>query len=283
MRRATAIADEAHEIKTIEGLTGVFESIASIKIARIRGRVVQSKKFFSELWQTYSDLRIDPSEQIGRRKGNDKIAYLLVTSSGKLSGAIDDMVISRFLDTYNYTTDEADIITIGAHGTAKLKEHDITSNKDFALPEADEDFSVLEIINNIKEYSRVVVYYQTYESLRTQKVATIELKTAVAAQSSEVEEHDENIVSTKNYIFEPSIGEIAKYLESLMMAVALTQVIMESKLAQHASRFNAMNSAKQRAHDLSKDLTMQYHRSKRSESDERLKEIMKVVVSGVVT
>ena len=74
--------------------------------------------------------------------------------------------------------------------------------------------------------------------------------------------------------------QLAEYLESLMMGVALTQVIMESKLAQYASRFNAMSSAKRRAHDLATDLSNQYHRSKRNEGDERLKEIMKVIVNG---
>jgi F0F1-type ATP synthase gamma subunit len=62
-----------------------------------------------------------------------------------------------------------------------------------------------------------------------------------------------------------------------MMGVALIQVIMESKLAQYAARFNAMNSAKHRATDLVTDFNLQYHRAKRAEGDERLKEIIKIV------
>lgn len=280
MRRALTIQQEAGQIKTIEELTGVFESIASLKIARLRNRVVASKEFFDELWQTYSQLRIDPATRIGQRnkKADDGVIYVLVTGEGKLSGEIDDLIVENFLEAY--TTPGAAVAVIGSHGLAKLHERGIEVTHRFPLPESDDHISVTDIIEPVSQYSRAVVFYQTYESLRTQKVASIELSSAIQELSSEVDETDTEVVSTKDYVFEPGINEIAEYLESLMMGVALTQVIMESKLAQYASRFNAMSSAKRRAHDLATDLGNQYHRSKRNEGDERLKEIMKVIVNG---
>ena len=71
MRRAVTIQDEVTQIETIENLTGVFESIASLKISKVRHRVVASKEFFAELWQTYSQLRVDHSERIGQRKATE--------------------------------------------------------------------------------------------------------------------------------------------------------------------------------------------------------------------
>jgi F0F1-type ATP synthase gamma subunit len=58
--------------------------------------------------------------------------------------------------------------------------------------------------------------------------------------------------------------------------VALIQIIMESKLAGHAARFNNMSRAKQRAKDLVGETRTDYYRTKRNERDERLQEIMKV-------
>jgi len=86
-------------------------------------------------------------------------------------------------------------------------------------------------------------------------------------------------MSSHEYIFEPNINEIADYLESLMLGVALTQVIMESKLAQYASRFNAMSAAKHRAGEIGAEYSSMYHRAKRFESDERLKEIVTVATN----
>ncbi len=281
MRRATNIASELLQIHTVEDLTEVFESIASIRISKIRDRVVDSKAFFAELWQTYSGLRIDPSQRM--RTGRDrtkkgKNVFVVVTSEGNLNGEIDEEIVNTMLVDYGKAApDTTDVVVLGSHGQAQLKQRTIPIAKSFSLPASDVSFSVSDIIETLGQYDRIAVFYQTYESLRVQKVARIELQAAVKSLGEDVEGSNTDVVSSRDYIFEPSIDEIADYLESVMMGVALIQVIMESKLAQYAARFNAMNSAKHRAGDLVADYNLQYHRAKRAESDERLKEIIKIV------
>lgn len=279
MRRAIAIQEDLDQIHVVEDLTGVFESVASIKIARIRNRVVASKEFFAELWQTYSSLRVDPREQLLRksRKTNGRNVLVAVTTEGKLSGEIGNKVIDDVVAAQHEAKD-LDIIVLGSHGATQLREKGVKIKHVFKLPENDVQFSVVDIIGTLHEYKQISVFYQMYESLRIQRVGRIELVSAVHELSDEVDDKDAvEIVSSHEYIFEPGAAEIATYLESLMMGVALTQVLMESKLAQYASRFNAMNAAKHRAHDLGTDYALMFHRAKRAEGDERLKEIMKVV------
>lgn len=278
MRRAIAIAAELEQIHTVEDLTGVFESIASIKIAKIRNRVVASKDYFAELWQTYRGLRVDPKEQLTRvtKSHNDRNVLVAVTTEGKLSGNIGNQVIDDVVAAYT-GAENMDVIVLGAHGAEQLEQRGIKITKMFHLPESDSQFNVAEMISTLEVYNQISVFYQTYESLRVQKVARIELVSAVRELSSEVTSDEEvEILSSHDYIFEPGITEIADYLESLMMGVALTQVLMESKLAQYASRFNAMNAAKHRAKEMRNEYSLMYHRAKRAEGDERLKEIMKI-------
>jgi F0F1-type ATP synthase gamma subunit len=59
-----------------------------------------------------------------------------------------------------------------------------------------------------------------------------------------------------------------------MMKLALSQTILESSLAQAASRFNAMVVAKKRASELITEYTLEFHRAKRGESDRRLREVL---------
>jgi F0F1-type ATP synthase gamma subunit len=59
-----------------------------------------------------------------------------------------------------------------------------------------------------------------------------------------------------------------------MLHIALSQTILDSKLAQYASRFRAMSSAHQLAEDSRDEIKTLYNRSKRAVKDERLKEIM---------
>jgi len=67
---------------------------------------------------------------------------------------------------------------------------------------------------------------------------------------------------------------VVAHLERSMMQIALSQVILDSKLAQYASRFRAMSMAKDRANDLQTDLSIMYNRTKRRIQDERLKEMI---------
>ena len=60
MRRASTILKDTEQIITVEDLTGVFESIASTQVAKIKNKVQLSKDFFQLLWQQYSAIRVDP-------------------------------------------------------------------------------------------------------------------------------------------------------------------------------------------------------------------------------
>lgn len=274
MRRAISINKDLQQIHTVEDLTEVFESIASLRISKIRNRVIASKAFFADLWQTYQELRIDPKKTItGKRAKNGRKVFLAVTSEGKLGGLADEQIISNMLIA-NTDPANTDIVIIGSHGAGHLRQAGVTPLKSFSLPASDINFSVTDIISILDKYDQISVFYQTYNSLQTQQIARIELISAVQELSSDVAE-SEQTVSSRDYIFEPSIDNIADYMESVMLGVALIQIIMETKLAQYANRFNSMSRATQRAKQLGEDYKREYYHAKRAESDERIKEVMR--------
>jgi F-type H+-transporting ATPase subunit gamma len=84
----------------------------------------------------------------------------------------------------------------------------------------------------------------------------------------------EEVIDEKNYIFEPNVYAVVSHLETSMLQISLSEVILESKLAQYASRFRAMSVAKERAKDTLGDVSLMYNRAKRHEKDERLKEVL---------
>jgi F0F1-type ATP synthase gamma subunit len=122
-----------------------------------------------------------------------------------------------------------------------------------------------------------------------QDVKKINLKAAVQEQGMEAEvensakdsesKKDEqsklgHIISEENYIFEPSTYHVIDHLERSMLNIALSQIILESKLAQYASRFRAMSAANENAKESYDDVKLSYHRAKRGMQDQRLKEVM---------
>lgn len=272
MRRASAIEKEIEGIATIKDLTGVFESLASTQVAKVKSKVEMSKTFFQLIWQRYSALRIDPATRITERSlgnGSDKQVFIVISAEAGLSGDIDQRLIERMSQDYDPKT--TDIIVLGSHGASQLSQRDIPYIRFFQVPESDSYIDVSPVIDAAMPYARIVVYYEEYVSLGVQNIQSMDLISSMKTMSEEAEE---DIMTADDTIFEPSLDEIADEMEVTMMTLALSQTILESGLAQAASRFNAMAVAKKRASELVGDYTMEFHRAKRSESDRRLREVM---------
>ena len=271
MKRAINLQAEYEQIGTIEDLTSVFEAIASIHIAQIKDKVMTSTAFFNELWHIYTQIRTTKDEYHHHAAQLKKNAIIVITSEGGLIGDIDERIVKAALEHEELA--KADVYVIGSHGSTLFTQHGIKPLKAFQMPETDEAVNVTEMAAIFGKYSKAIVYYQTYISLAHQEAAKLDLFSAVSALGSSHDTANKDIISSKSYTFEPSIKDIVTYMESVMLEIALAQVVLESKLAQYASRFNAMYNAKSKAKELKSDMSLQLHRTKRAEGDERLKEI----------
>ncbi|GAC1388171.1 MAG: hypothetical protein NVS1B7_7290 [Candidatus Saccharimonadales bacterium] len=260
---------------TLVELTGVFEGIASMRIAQIKNQVLQATQFFNELWHIYSQLRVDALFSFGRSQNNveviDKELYVIITAEGGFSGDIDQKLLLMMLKTYD--KEKNDIIVIGHHGAVQLAQRGIAFKKYFKLPKKDQNINVSPIIREVQQYRSTSLFYQEYVSLMVQDVKRIDLSAAIKQQGRTSDPHEE-IISEANYIFEPSTYDVADHLERSMMQIAVSQLILDSKLAQYASRFRAMTASHDRAEESRGELHMDYNRARRAIKDERLKEII---------
>jgi ATP synthase F1 gamma subunit len=265
---------------TIVMLTNAFEGLASMRIAQVRTQVLQSQQYFAGIWRIYQQLRVDNLFRYGRMEDNEtdgierisrKELFVAVTAEGGFSGDIDHRLITRM--RRDYDPKKHDLIVIGHHGALQLTQAGVPFTKYFKLPERNSNINIQPLVAEVRRYRSVVVYYQTYVSLMTQEIQKIELSKAIEDMGSQVLPKDEEI-SEKSYIFEPSAFGVVAHMERAMLEITLSQVILDSKLAQYASRFRAMRVANERAVDEHKALHTAYNRSKRAQSDERLKEII---------
>jgi ATP synthase F1 gamma subunit len=287
MKRPAEIERDEAAMSTLAELTSVFEGLASMRIAQIKNQVLQATQFFNELWGIYSQLRVSAIFGFGRQNKDievlDKELYVIITAEGGFSGDIDQKLIQLMLKTYD--KDKNEIIVIGHHGAIQLAQRGISYKKYFKLPTKDQNINVAPIIKEVQLYRTTSVFYQEYVSLMVQDVKRIELSNAVQQEGRQSSSPDE-IISESNYIFEPSTYDVVDHLERSMMTIALSQLILDSKLAQYASRFRAMSASNQRANEAKQELHLDYNRAKRAIKDERLKEIingMKKARSGATT
>jgi F-type H+-transporting ATPase subunit gamma len=276
MSRLQEVAARRAAMGTIVNLTSVFEGLASMRISQIKNQVLQSQEFFSALWHIYRQIRVDNLFRFGRGGSEDVIPkqlFIIITSEGGFSGDIDHKLVKWLLE--QYSPEKQDIIVVGHHGAMLLIQQDVHFKKYFTLPSRDSHINVQPLVNEVRRYQSTVVYYQTYVSLMQQDIKRIELQTAVTAEAQQVKgKANGDVISEATYIFEPSTFDVVAHLERSMMQIALSQVILDSKLAQYASRFRAMSMANDKADELATDLTTLYNRTKRRIQDERLKEMI---------
>lgn len=271
MRRASAIEKEVAEISTVQDLTSVFESLASTQVAKVKTKVELSKTFFQLLWQRYSSIRVDPKTRITNRElgADDRQVFVVISAEAGLSGDIDQRLIETMSHSYDPAT--TDIIVLGSHGASQLTQRGLPYIRFFKVPESDHYIDVTPVIEAVIDYKKIIVFYEEYVSLGVQNIQSIDLISSMKTMS---EDALEDAMTADDTIFEPSLDEIADEMEMTMMTLALSQTILESSLAQAASRFNAMAVAKKRAGELVGEFVMEFHRAKRSESDRRLREVM---------
>ena len=281
MKRSNMIKADLQEIVAINHLTSVLESVSSIRIGQIKDTVLAGRECFTELWKTYTHLRID-SEKHQRfiskdesRFSNGKTLYVVMTSDGSLSGSIDQKIVDYFLTVRE--TQSADVICIGKHGVSLLRQRGIEALQSFESPSNSDQEQVLEICSVIEPYAKITIYYQSYESISKQIVKSIELISSVATLAGDTTAQAD-IISSRDFVFEPSLKIIVKTMESTMLQIALREIILDSELAHLASRFVAMFAAEERAKKTQKSLTSAWQKARRDERDKRQRE---TIASGV--
>jgi len=275
MIKSNELAAEKETMNTMVELTSAFEGIASARIAQIREQVLQSQEYFGDLWRIYSQLRVDEFFHFGRGDKDveavNKELMILITSEGSFSGDIDQRLVSEALK--NYDSQKNAILIIGHHGAVQLAQKGVAYVRSFKTPEKDMNINTQPIVAEVQKYRSTIVYYQQYKSLTSQSIQNIRLSKAVMERGNTVAAGEE-IIDETTYIFEPDAYAVVDHLERSMMEITLSEVILESKLAQYASRFRAMSAAKERATDTLGEVSLSFNRARRHEKDERLKEVI---------
>jgi F-type H+-transporting ATPase subunit gamma len=274
MKRPLEIKAEENSMRTIVSLTSAFESLSSMQITKTKKKVLISNEFFKEVWNIYKQIRVDAMFNFGRKvneKPIDKELLILITAQAGLSGDIDQRLMRRFKEHYN--AEKNDIIVIGHHGAMQLDQSKIKYYMYFDMPKKDY-INVDLLMREIKKYSKSRVYYQDYISLGQQDIKDLDLSEVVSKMGkiADIDMLGDDMITERNYIFEPDSYAVVMHLENSILRLTLTQFIYDSRLAQIASRFKAMTAAKERSIETANDLHTQYSRAKRAMVDVRLKE-----------
>lgn len=222
---------------SLKAIAQAYSEIANLKIKKIRARVEQNSLFFGEIFKIYSLIRsFAIKKRVSVAKIKPRIA-LILTSNYRFYGNINTDLIDFFTaQTKNLDTDR---ILIGKAAGEYFDATKLFTGYQKILLKNDlpTQEELKNIIDTIKDYNQVIVFYPILKTLLLQEPQAVDI-TAVFKLPAEQE---------IKFIFEPELPKILSFFDSQILNLLLEQTFLEAEVARTASRFITMDRAESEA------------------------------------
>lgn len=262
----------------LKTVLGAYQEVALMKMQDSRDSVLNSRRYLQELGVVYFEVKYSYQKELlkfeRKRKDNTKeikSAVVLLTPNEKLNGGMPYHVFHTFI-SYIKEHPEAQIFVVGSVGESLYHASGIEREyQTFELLYGETfDEDLLNLIYILQEYDDVLIFHGQFESLLSQQSVATSLAggSSMESNKNDLENNVLNVTKT-NFLFEPGIKDVVEFFDSQVRGSLLRQSVHESRLAQFASRANAMDEALGNVDATHKKLSLKARRSKRLSNDKK--------------
>lgn len=265
------IEENLEAIETIRNITNIYHEIANLKMKQIREGVLKNRKFFEELLGVYQRIksayffylkkRSRKKKEFAFLKGKKESVIIFLSANQFFYGTLILDIWEKILSYIK--ENKTDIVITGRMGKY-LAESSGLGHKIFYFElndEKPEEKNISGILEFIKNYRRIIVFYGKYKTVLKQEPTISEISELPLTKISEGEE--------KSYLFEPSPEAVLEFFEREIIASLFNQCILEHQLARYASRVIAMYKARENAKELKKKLEYFKNKLKRQKFNKK--------------
>ena len=255
---------------TLKLISTAYAEIATSKLTKIRAAVLQNRSFLENLSNVYITVQeeaIKKRLQALTNKSKSGIS-IVITSNYHFYGNVNTNLVDFFLNQEKNSKN--DQIIIGQTGAGYLSQAQVNSKYQILTLKKDQpQLQELNfIVEKVKEYSKVLVYFSKMKSVMIQEPAVVDI-----TQSSYLKEPKKNPgMKEPLFIFEPELVKILLFFENQVKSLLLQQAFLESELSRTASRLVSMDNAQDNAEDFVKSYKIQLDQVTRSIQNARILE-----------
>jgi len=241
-----SVKQNIEEIKTLKSIANVFSDIAAYRINRLKSRFERNIEFFEQMTQLYHSIKISAIYQKARKKGKIKptilhprTVHIALTSNRRFYGTINRDVMDAFLDQVNKSREDG--IVIGLTGKELITLKYGNNSYEFIIFKEDSPSHAERsgLLEKIKSYDRVFVYYPQFINMLTQHVTRIDIAYApepVALEKKEL-----------RMIFEPELLQIIAFFDQQIRTILFDRITVETELARMSRRLVVTDTAEKQA------------------------------------
>lgn len=282
-----ATINEIKEQMTVVGSVGNFtnalQQIATIRMVRLRSKVLDSRPFVDAAQQILAELTalrdsrlqadlksmkqenaLDPATGNGR-------AVIIITSNQGLTG-LYNIEIYQKIEKILEGEKGSDFFVIGKKGQESFQ---TGKYKVVNFPyEVKEDFGIEDLrrLTDIFDtYTHISLIYSKYINTATRDV----VYTSITKPTSAVvpEEVTKDLPHPTKFTFEPDITQLIHGISKTLRSALFQQQIMDARLSQNSAQMIGMKTASDNANGLLEELQVDYNKQRRKLIDKKIGEV----------
>lgn len=286
MAKAREIKNRIRSVQNTRKITRTMEMVATSKLKRARERVNAARPYAERLQEVIGRLttpELAAGHPLLRQPEETRRAgVILLTSNRGLAGAFNANLIREargLLERLQSEGAETEFHAVGKKGVSffRFQGRELASSRvdvpDRPSPEDAEQIAnpLLEAFADGRLDAVYVVFAKFNSALSTpptvQRVLPVE---PPAEDGSEGEEKG----WSRNYLLEPSAGEILNLVLPLYARNSVYRALVETAASEQGARRTAMKSATDNAGEMLESLTRRYNRARQSQITQEIAEIV---------
>ena len=274
------IKERIGSVKNTNQITRAMNIISSTKFKKYQELTLNSREYAHTIDVAFDNL-------VGSMKNNRHIIFdgkkkvkrvgvIIMTSDRGLCGAFNTSTLRKFEEMqkqFHKENKEVSVIAIGRKAKDYCKNKGILVDAELhqLIPEImfEKGREISETIVDLymeNHYDEVYLLYSRFISaikynLEVEKILPIKLKR-------------EYLSTNREYIFEPSEGEVLRRFTPKALNIKLYQALLENTASEHSARMSAMQQASDNAQEMINKLTLKYNRERQAAITQELTEIV---------
>jgi F-type H+-transporting ATPase subunit gamma len=279
-------------VRNTRKITKALELVAGARLRRAQTRIEEMRPYADRMQELMIGTARAASSfrnlaLLQQREEVRRVAFVVVTGDRGLAGPFNGQVLRRALELERHTRAEGQEVlwlAVGRKGasTLRFRRYEVTGQwAGFADKPTYHDAQAvghrLAELYEAQEVDRVVLIYNRFESVLTQRVTTTDLlpirEEVLAGEERPSGEGGDGGVSG-DFIYEPEPEEILQRLLPVYLETEIYRALLESAAAFLASQMTAMRNASKNAGELIDRYTLQLNRARQAEITQEILEVV---------
>jgi F-type H+-transporting ATPase subunit gamma len=277
-------------VRNTRKITKALELVAGARLRRAQSRIEEMRPYADRMQELMvGTARAASSVRnlalLQQRDEVRRVAFVVVTGDRGLAGPFNGQVLRRAIELERHARAEGQEVVWLAVGrkaasSLRFRRYEITAEwAGFADKPSYHDAQAvghrLAELYEAEEVDRVVLIYNRFESMLTQRVTTTDLlpiREEVLAGEEPAEDEREGVRG--DFIYEPEPEEILQRLLPVYLETEIYRALLESAAAFLASQMTAMRNASKNAGELIDSLTLSLNRARQAEITQEILEVV---------